>query len=220
MNRRVWQVVVTLICLVLSSALLSGCANRSASSTAGTASGDSPGSDGPGAGGPGGGGATAGRPGWDSTSGAGSRLATGASGANGGTGDGTTLALTGTTIPALPSPTGFSETAALRDIHFDFDEYAIRPQDAKTLEANARWLREHARAILLVEGHADERGTNEYNLALGERRAIAARDHLVALGVERARLTVVSYGEERPLCSERTEGCWTQNRRAHFLVKP
>jgi peptidoglycan-associated lipoprotein len=223
MNRRVWQVLVTLICLVLSSALLSGCATRSASSAAGAESGDGPGRGGPGRGEPGGGGAEAmaGRPGWGSTaSGTAARLATGASGANGGAGDGTTLTLTGTTIPALPSPAGFSETAALRDIHFDFDEYAIRPQEAKTLEENARWLRSNARATLLVEGHADERGTNEYNLALGERRAIAARDHLVALGVERARITVVSYGEERPVCSERTEGCWVQNRRAHFLVKP
>jgi peptidoglycan-associated lipoprotein len=204
MNRRVWQIVITLICLVISSALLSGCASRAASSAAGATSGDGPGG-GTAGGGPGGGGsgATAGR-----------------SGPNGALGDGTTLTLTGTTIPALPPPSGFSDIPALRDISFDFDEYAIRRQDAKTLEENARWLREHARAIVLVVGHADERGTNEYNLALGERRAIAARDHLIALGVERERVTVVSYGEERPLCSERTEGCWAQNRRAHFLVKP
>lgn len=216
MNRRVWQVVITLICLVLSSALLSGCANRSASSTAGTASGGGPGTGGPG----GGAGATAGRPGSGSTaSGAASRLAMGTSGPNGEAGDGTTLALTGTTIPALPSPTGFSETAALRDIHFDFDEYAIRPQDAKTLEENARWLRNNARAILLVEGHADERGTNEYNLALGERRAKATRDYLESLGVAASRISTISYGEERPVCIERTESCWAQNRRAHFLVK-
>jgi peptidoglycan-associated lipoprotein len=77
----------------------------------------------------------------------------------------------------------------------------------------------HARALVLIEGHCDERGTNEYNLALGERRARAARDYLTSAGVPESRITIVSYGEERPLCTERTEVCWAQNRRAHFLIK-
>jgi peptidoglycan-associated lipoprotein len=123
-------------------------------------------------------------------------------------------------IPALPSPSGFGESAALRDIQFDFDQYRIRPEAGRALEDNARWLKAHNGAILLIEGHADERGTNEYNLALAERRAGAARDYLIALGVARTRINVVSYGEERPLCADRTEGCWAQNRRAHFLVRP
>jgi peptidoglycan-associated lipoprotein len=84
---------------------------------------------------------------------------------------------------------------------------------------NARWLKAHPSYLVLIEGHCDERGTNEYNLALGERRAKATRDHLVSLGIEGSRITVISYGEERPVCTERTEGCWTKNRRAHFLVK-
>jgi peptidoglycan-associated lipoprotein len=126
----------------------------------------------------------------------------------------------GTVIPALPSPSGFSESAALRDIHFDFDQYRIRPEAGRALENNARWLKSHAGAILLIEGHADERGTNEYNLALAERRAGAARDYLIALGVARTRINVVSYGEERPICADRFESCWAQNRRAHFLVRP
>ena len=112
------------------------------------------------------------------------------------------------------------ETSALRDVHFDFDRYDIRPQDAEILKQNAQWLTANPSTLLMVEGHADERGTNEYNLALGQRRAEAARDHLVSLGIEGARITVISFGEERPLCAERTEACWARNRRAHFLVKP
>jgi peptidoglycan-associated lipoprotein len=127
--------------------------------------------------------------------------------------------LPGLAIPALPSPAGFGETAALRDIHFEFDRYAIRPEDRPTLEANASWLRSHPQALLLIEGHADERGTNEYNLALGERRAGATRDYLAALGIARGRINLLSYGEERPLCTERSDPCWAQNRRAHFLVR-
>ncbi len=127
---------------------------------------------------------------------------------------------TGTTIPALPSPKEFVETSALRDIHFDFDKYEIRPSDHDILAANAQWLKSNATASVLIEGHCDERGTSEYNLALGERRAKAARDQLVSLGIGGSRITLISYGKERPLCTERTEACWAQNRRAHFLVKP
>lgn len=134
-------------------------------------------------------------------------------------GEGPALA-TGTTIPALPTPREFVETSALRDIHFDFDRYDIRPPDADVLKQNAEWLRGSPSTLLLVEGHADERGTNEYNLALGQRRAEATRDYLVSLGLEVARITVLSYGEERPVCTERTEACWARNRRAHFLVRP
>lgn len=126
---------------------------------------------------------------------------------------------TGTTIPMLPSPKEFVETSALRDVHFDFDRHVIRRGDEQILADNARWLKANPTALLLIEGHADERGTNEYNLALGERRGNGVRDYLVSLGVEVGRMTVISYGEERPTCTERTEACWAQNRRAHFLVK-
>ena len=126
---------------------------------------------------------------------------------------------TGTTLPAVPSPTEFAASSALRDVHFEFDKYDIRPSEKSALDANVRWLKAHARALVLIEGHCDERGTNEYNLALGERRAQATRAYLASAGVTDSRITVVSYGEERPLCTERTEVCWARNRRAQFLVK-
>jgi peptidoglycan-associated lipoprotein len=112
------------------------------------------------------------------------------------------------------------ENAALRDIHFDFDKYDVRPADAKILDANAAWLKTNARSLLMIEGHCDERGTPEYNLALGERRAKAAMSYLAALGIQANRISIISYGEERGLCKEHGEACWAKNRRAHFLVKP
>jgi peptidoglycan-associated lipoprotein len=126
-----------------------------------------------------------------------------------------------TTAPgARPSPREFAAVAALRDIFFDFDKYDIRPNDARTLDANATWLKSNPDHLVLIEGHCDERGTNEYNLALGERRAKSAMNYLVSQGVQASRITIISYGEERPACTERTEECWSRNRRAHFLVKP
>jgi peptidoglycan-associated lipoprotein len=120
---------------------------------------------------------------------------------------------------ARPAPSEFVDVADLRDIHFDFDQYVIRPDDAQILDRNADWLKANARDLLLIEGHADERGTNEYNLALGERRAKATMNYLIAHGVAAARITVISYGEERPQCAEHSEACWAKNRRAHFMVK-
>jgi peptidoglycan-associated lipoprotein len=108
---------------------------------------------------------------------------------------------------------------ALKPIHFDFDKSTIRPGDAKVLDASADWLREHPGYILLIEGHCDERGTNEYNLALGERRAKAAMSYLASRGVRAERVSTISYGEERPACTDANESCWTRNRRAQFLVK-
>jgi len=119
-----------------------------------------------------------------------------------------------------PAPRDFMENAALRDIHFDFDKYDVRPADAKILDANAAWLKTNARSLLMIEGHCDERGTPEYNLALGERRAKAAMSYLAALGIQANRISIISYGEERGLCKEHGEACWAKNRRAHFLVKP
>jgi len=121
---------------------------------------------------------------------------------------------------ARPSPREFMAIAELKDINFDFDKYDIRPDDAKTLDANAAWLKSNADQLVLIEGHCDERGTNEYNLALGERRAKSTMNYLVSQGVQASRITIISYGEERPLCTEHTEQCWARNRRAHFLVKP
>ena len=80
-------------------------------------------------------------------------------------------------------------------------------------------MKANGKALILIEGHADERGTDEYNLALAERRAEATRNYLVAQGVASGRINLISYGEERPFCTEHTESCWSSNRRAHFLVK-
>ncbi len=121
---------------------------------------------------------------------------------------------------APPSPKEFAAVPELKDIHFDFDRYDIRSGDADILRANAQWLREHSDQLVLIEGHCDERGTNEYNQALGERRAKATMNFLVGQGIKSDRITTISYGEERPLCTEHNETCWSQNRRAHTLVKP
>jgi peptidoglycan-associated lipoprotein len=120
---------------------------------------------------------------------------------------------------ARPAPSQFAAVADLRDIHFDFDKYDIRPGDAEILGANAQWLKAHPNYLVLIEGHCDERGTNEYNLALGDRRAKSTMNFLVSRGVAASRISVVTYGEERPVCTEKNEACWSKNRRAHFLVK-
>jgi len=117
-----------------------------------------------------------------------------------------------------PAPSEFRATDNLKDVFFDFDKYDIRPPDAKMLDTNAAWLKSNDN-LVLIEGHCDERGTNEYNLALGERRAKAAMNYLVGQGVQASRITIISYGKERPTCTEHSESCWAQNRRAHFLVK-
>ena len=124
------------------------------------------------------------------------------------------------TTTARPAVQDFAAVADLTDVFFDFDKYDIRPNDAKTLDANANWLKSNPNHLVLIEGHCDERGTNEYNLALGERRAKSTMNYLVSQGVQANRITIISYGEERPQCTEHTEACWAKNRRAHFLVKP
>ena len=131
--------------------------------------------------------------------------------------DATQLGLT--TGAARPNPVQFSQAPGLPDIHFDFDRYEIRPEDTKTLDTNAEWLRSNPNVQLLIEGHCDDRGTNEYNTALGEHRARSARNYLIGQGIKASRISVISYGEERPLCTEQSETCWSENRRGHFLVK-
>jgi peptidoglycan-associated lipoprotein len=125
-----------------------------------------------------------------------------------------------TTTPSAtpPRPSEFRETDNLKDVFFDFDRYDIRASDARILDANAAWLKTN-NDLVLIEGHCDERGTNEYNLALGERRAKSTMNYLVGQGVQANRITIISYGEERPTCTEHSEACWAKNRRAHFLVK-
>ena len=118
-----------------------------------------------------------------------------------------------------PSPREFVPVVDLKDINFAFDRAEIGSEAAMVLDTNAQWLKANPNHLLLIEGHADERGTNEYNLALGDRRAKASMNYLIAHGVRASRISIISYGEEHPLCREHTEDCWTMNRRAHFGVK-
>jgi peptidoglycan-associated lipoprotein len=124
----------------------------------------------------------------------------------------------------LPRVRDYESIPELRDIHFDFGKAVIRAGDVKILDANAAWLRANPNYLILIEGHCDNRGTtrrkNEFNLDLGERRAQAAMNHLVSQGIDPSRITILSYGEERPQCTEESERCWDQNRRSRFLVKP
>jgi peptidoglycan-associated lipoprotein len=106
----------------------------------------------------------------------------------------------------------------LKDIHFDFDKSEIK-EPAKLILAEIKtWMLNHPDTKLMIEGHCDERGTKEYNIALGERRALSVRSHLVGLGINPARMQTISYGEEKPLCTTSEESCWWKNRRAHFLA--
>jgi peptidoglycan-associated lipoprotein len=122
--------------------------------------------------------------------------------------------------PPPPPPADYAPNGELRDVYFDFDKSNIRPPDARTLESSAAYLKANPNLLVLIEGHCDERGTAEYNIALGERRAKAAMNYLVGQGVDAGRLTLVSYGKERPVCTQRTEACWSKNRRDRFLSKP
>lgn len=110
------------------------------------------------------------------------------------------------------------ETSLLKDIHFDFDRYDLRPDAKRILAENARVLMENPTWKVLIEGHCDERGSNEYNLALGEKRARAAMQYLTKLGISPGRLSIISYGEERPLDPRHNEEAWAKNRRCHFVV--
>lgn len=132
-----------------------------------------------------------------------------------------TQALRGEDLPLRePAETVYVEpgSGVFQDIHFEFDKYRIMSDDEPVLQRITRWLKESEGVKVLIEGHCDERGTNEYNMALGEQRALAARRYMVGLGVEAGRLNTISYGEEQPLDSSSTEEAWARNRRGHFTV--
>ncbi|MBV9268231.1 MAG: peptidoglycan-associated lipoprotein Pal, partial [Acidobacteriaceae bacterium] len=123
--------------------------------------------------------------------------------------------------PAQPSPTAAEILARqVQDIHFDYDKSDIRPEDQSILQGDANALKQifsmDPNFVVTIEGHCDERGSAEYNVALGDRRATAAKDALVAQGVPGDKLKTISYGKERPLCTDATEECYARNRRAHF----
>ena len=113
---------------------------------------------------------------------------------------------------------GREASSPLQDIHFAFDSFDLSSEARSILQANSDWLRNNSQAKIEIEGHCDDRGTAEYNLALGAKRAKAARDYLASLGISPERLSTISYGEELPSCREESESCWAQNRRAHFQL--
>jgi peptidoglycan-associated lipoprotein len=119
--------------------------------------------------------------------------------------------------PAQPNLSElFSEN--IKDAFFDFDKSELREDARDALTKDAEFLRSYPDARISIEGHCDERGSTEYNLGLGQRRAEAAKNFLVSLGISAARMTTVSWGKERPFCTEHTEACWQQNRRAHLVL--
>lgn len=123
------------------------------------------------------------------------------------------------TVPVTEVVEAKPVMTTFENIHFDFDKYNIRDDAKPTLKVMSDWFVKNKSAKMLLEGHCDERGTNEYNLALGERRAKSTRDYLVSSGVGKDRLDMISFGEERPLCKEQTEECWQKNRRVQFIIK-
>ncbi len=144
----------------------------------------------------------------------------------GGSSDASATVTVGTPPPPTPTQTAPTQSAAqmlasqVQDIHFDYNKSDVRPEDQSTLQADANALKTifsmDPNFIVTVEGHCDERGSAEYNIGLGDRRASATKDALVALGVPGDKLKTVSYGKERPLCTDATEDCYARNRRAHF----
>jgi peptidoglycan-associated lipoprotein len=110
------------------------------------------------------------------------------------------------------------ESKLLKDIHFDFDKYDIRPGDVEILKENAAVLNKFPKMKIQIEGHCDERGTNEYNLALGERRANSVKKYLISFGIAQTRISAISYGEEKLLDPGHNEEAWAKNRRAHFII--
>ena len=114
---------------------------------------------------------------------------------------------------------GEGDQGPLKDIHFGYNDYTIQPQDNDILRANADWLQQNRTSRVQVEGHCDERGSEEYNIALGAKRAQAAKDYLQTLGINADRISTISYGKELPVCQDHTEDCWSQNRRDHFAVQ-
>src|SRR5258706_2254639 len=119
----------------------------------------------------------------------------------------------GTTSNVVPGSAEDFRVNVGDTVHFDFDKYDVLENDKTTLQRQAAWLAKYQSVRVTVEGHCDERGTREYNLALGARRANAVKEYLVSLGVSSAPLDTISYGKERPVCSESSEDCWAQNRR-------
>jgi len=121
--------------------------------------------------------------------------------------------------PPTPPPTAHVTSGDFTPAFFDFDSYTLRDDARGALDQDAKLLRDNGDIKVTIEGHCDERGTAEYNQALGERRAQAAREYLVAAGIQTGRLQIISYGKERPFDPGHDEGAWQKNRRAHFVIQ-
>jgi peptidoglycan-associated lipoprotein len=130
------------------------------------------------------------------------------------------------TVPALTEAEIFARKSVdqlnaekpLDDVFFDLDKSAVRDDAKPALQKDADWLKKWTSVVVMLEGHSDSRGTAEYNLGLGNRRANAVKDYLTNLGIPASRVTIVSKGKEQPFCNEENEGCWQQNRRGHFVI--
>lgn len=120
--------------------------------------------------------------------------------------------------PAPPPPAPKLQQSQLKTVYFDFDKYNLRPDAKAALDVNFNLLKQFPDVIIKIEGHCDERGTVEYNLSLGEKRAKAAQDYLVGLGVDPGRMSIISYGKERPVDPGHNEAAWDKNRRAEFVI--
>ena len=142
----------------------------------------------------------------------------------GGTQEATTRVTVNRPAPVVAPPQEPTQTDQqlfdqnIKDAYFDYDSYEVRPQDASALQADAQFLNQHPNWRVLIEGHCDERGSTEYNMALGDSRAQAAKQALISAGVAANRLTSTSFGKEKPFCTEQNEQCWQQNRRGHLVL--
>jgi peptidoglycan-associated lipoprotein len=121
-------------------------------------------------------------------------------------------------VVVVPPPAKMDDYIMQEDIYFEFDKSTLTPSAQDNLMKKAEWLRSNPDATVTIEGHCDERGTNEYNLALGERRAESSKNFLVDLGIAPSRMTTISYGEERPIDPQSNEEAWAKNRRDHFVI--
>jgi peptidoglycan-associated lipoprotein len=139
----------------------------------------------------------------------------------GGTQDATARVTVTQPPPPPPPPPSMTDQQLfeqnVKDVYFDYDAYAIRPEAQATLQADAEFLKQHPNMTFTIEGHCDERGSTEYNLALGDNRANSAKQALLGMGVSANQIKTISYGKEKPFCTESNEQCWQQNRRDHFV---
>lgn len=126
--------------------------------------------------------------------------------------------LSGSSLSRAQKGLAPEEDGLLKDVHFGYDSHDVEPGESGILDANVEWLRQNGRAKVELEGHCDSRGTIEYNLALGAKRAKSVKDYLITQGVAAERISTISYGKELPLCQEESETCWARNRRVHFVI--